>query len=798
MLLVLPLAAGCGSTGGSADSAITPTSSAPAPPTGAPVGTRAIASKQDPSVEAVVNNVQVTLNPGWNAVGLQAQQVTSLTPGAGIAGLATFNGTGYTTGNFDAATINQAPDRARRGFWVFNNGAGQTSFTYSGNDDGQGNFVNLVQGYNLVSFCTATDIPGNQITASVNGTTVPLGSVVLPQFTEIQANNQYVTVDVQAGGSVKPNRAYWVFANGSVRLNLPGGSTGLVVNPSGNVSTVVGAQISFTGTFNGQATNLTLQSGNNAIAVVNGSTLQGVSVGTTNYTASANGTTVSGNITVQNGSLQGTLVLNPGTSLTVNEGDQRQFSAFAQFATAGNGTIQADVTNQVVWVVTGDANNRGEVISLDAGAGLFTATRGNAGSVQVGAIYSTAAAVATANTAVTINRTNPTIEVRPVGSTEANLSRVPGGGWSRLYEAEAIYPSGFRKILTGNDVAWTNTASTTIAALNAFTNTAGNTGRAELVTSSVPQIGQVTLTATYANSASGLAAGNHTVGVISYTLQSTAAAFSPTLPGDKLVIPGTQFVRPVTVTATFIDKNNSGSNLVMPLFTNPTANNIRKAGAISLYLNPGAGGSQVYPTGQRAVADGTVQLFTSAITAVGYTHLLRNVTTALYNQNVLNVRVQYHPTTFAGSAFGTLSNSTNGLQADIVGSSSAVGGDRDVARTATMTGVTVDGPSSFQVTVQNSNLRRGTGTNGTLNVQYVGVGGQSENVTALANWYASGAGAANIRVGNVTNNIGEVKARVLNQAPNTGTAGTAVVSAKYPRANPGGDTGNTTVNITLP
>lgn len=796
MLLVLPLAAGCGSTGGgtTADSAITPKAAPPGPPTSAPVGFRATASKQDPSVQAVVNNVQVNLNPGWNGVGFQCQQVTALNPGAGITTLAAYSNNAYTTSGFDTAGINAGTEKARRGFFVFVAGSNPTSFTYSGNDDGLGNFVNLQAGYNLVSFCVSSDLPGSQITASVNGQTVPLNQAIVPTIFEIQPDNSYVSVDISGSGVVKPGRAYWVFATAASRLNLPGGQTGLVVTPSGSVSTVVGAQIAFTGTFNGQATNLTIQTGNAAIAAVNGSTLQGVSVGVTNYTASANGTTVSGNITVQNGSLQGTLILNPGTATTVSEGEQRQFSAFAQFATSGNGTVQADVTNQCVWLVSGDAQNRGDVISLDSGAGLFTATRGNAGVVQVGAIYSTVSAVATANTAVTINRTNPTIQIRPAGGTETNNARVPGGGWSRLFEAVAVYPSGFSKVLAGNDVSWTNSSSPTVAALNAFNNSAGNTGRAELVTSSVPGVGQVNLTATYTNSASGIASGNHTVGIISYTLLSTAAAFAPTLPSDKMVIPGPGYVRPVTVTATFTDKNNASSNLVMPLFTNPAANNIRKAGAISLYLNPGVGGSQVFPTGQRNVTDGTVQLLTSAISAVGYTHLLRNTTTTLYNQNVLNVRVQYHPTTTAGSGFGTLSNTSS----EITGTSTVIGGDRDVARTGQMSGVTVDGASSFQASLQTPMLRRGTGTNATLNVQYVGVGGSSENVTNLADWYATGGGAANIRVGNVTNNIGEVKARVLNQAPNTGTAGTAVVSAKYPRFAPGGDTANTTVTLTLP
>lgn len=745
-----------------------------------------------------MNNVQVNLNNGWNAVGFQSQQLTALTPGAGIAGAAVWNGSSYTTGNFDTAFINQAPERARRGFFVFNAG-GPTSFTYSGNDDGQGNYVNVVSGYNLVSFCTNTNIPGDQITASVNGNPVPLNTVVLPQFFEIQPDNSFQTVDVSGGGSVKPGRAYWVFASSNARLNLPGSSSGLVVNPSGSATTVVGAQVVFTGTFNGAPTNLTIQSGNPAIAAVNGSTLQGVSVGVTNYTATANGTTVSGNITVQNGSLQSTLTISPGTALSVNEGDQRQFQAFANFSTSGNGTVQADVTNQVVWLVTVTSpQDLGEIISFDSGSGLFTATRGNGGSVQVGAIYSTVSAVATGNTSVTISRSNPTVTVRPAGSIETNNARIPGGGWSRLFEAVATYPSGYSKILTGNDVSWTNTASPAVAALNTFNNSAGNTGRAELVSTSVPAVGQVNLSATYTNSASGLASGTHTVGVITYTLQSTAAAFAPTLPGDKLVIPGPQFVRPVTVTATFIDKNNPGSNLVMPLFTNPTATNRSgRAGAISLYLNPGVGGSQAYPAGQRASTDNSVQLLTSAISAVGYTHLLRNVTAGLYNQNVLNLRVQYHPTTAAGTGFGTLSNSTSGSVAEVVGSSSALGGDRDSARTATLNGITLDGATNFQATVQTNNLRRGTGTNATLRAQYVGVGGTTEDVTTLADWRVS-SGGANVRVANVTNGIGDTKGRVLNFAPNNGQTGAAVISAKYPRFAPGGDTANVTVNITLP
>jgi len=168
----------------------------------------------------VVNNVNVSLGSGWNGVGFQCQRLTALSSNAQISGQASWNGSSYATGNFELSALNSAG--LRNGFWVFAQNA--TSFTYSGNDDGLGNFVLLDKaGYNLVSFCTSGDLPGSSITATQNGASVPLGSVVLPQFFEIGPDNQYVTVDVQTGGVVKPGKAYWIFANtanGAVRLNF--------------------------------------------------------------------------------------------------------------------------------------------------------------------------------------------------------------------------------------------------------------------------------------------------------------------------------------------------------------------------------------------------------------------------------------------------------------------------------------------------------------------------------------------------------------------------------------------------
>lgn len=175
----------------------------------------------------VVSNVTVPLKAGWTAVGLQCQQVTNLTAPPAVAGMASWTGTQYQSENFTPTTINTAPARARRGFWVFANAA--TNITYSGVDDGQGRFVDLtINGWQMVSFCTSVDVPGSSLTATRNGQTVPIGQAVLTTFYEIGPDNGQTPVDISSGGVLKPGRAYWVFANtasGNVRLNLPGGPT---------------------------------------------------------------------------------------------------------------------------------------------------------------------------------------------------------------------------------------------------------------------------------------------------------------------------------------------------------------------------------------------------------------------------------------------------------------------------------------------------------------------------------------------------------------------------------------------
>lgn len=190
----------------------------------------AVAALAGGVLAAPVGPVSVTLNPGWNAVAFQAAQLTAVSANPAVAGVAFWDGTQYQIRNLTVADLN-ASGGGRRGYWVFASSA--TSFTYSATDDSQGNLVSLSNGYNLVSFANNADFAASTLTASVNGTSVPLGQVVLPTFYEIGADNTYLPVDATTG-TIRAGRAYWIFASGSVSLRYPGGSPPPSPGPSGS------------------------------------------------------------------------------------------------------------------------------------------------------------------------------------------------------------------------------------------------------------------------------------------------------------------------------------------------------------------------------------------------------------------------------------------------------------------------------------------------------------------------------------------------------------------------------------
>lgn len=178
-----------------------PASSASAPAPEGPVSLNRVASAGPAST---VTNVSVPLTPGWNPLGLQCQRVTTLGVTPSIAGAATYAQGAYSVTPLDAATL-----KGRQGLMVFATAA--TSLTYSGNDDGQGNFADLEQGWNLVSFCTDQDLPTSRLS--------PLPAGVLSTF-YLATSTQNLPVDVATGGTLKAGGAYWVFATAATRLTL--------------------------------------------------------------------------------------------------------------------------------------------------------------------------------------------------------------------------------------------------------------------------------------------------------------------------------------------------------------------------------------------------------------------------------------------------------------------------------------------------------------------------------------------------------------------------------------------------
>ncbi len=142
--------------------------------------------------------VTVSLNAGWNAVAFQTAELTSVSASPGITGFACWDGSAYLCGNLSREELASA-QAGRRACWVLASQA--TSFTYTGPTGPTS--VELVSGYNLVSFCSSSELPGSCLTASQEA------SVVYPVFFEVGPDNQASPVDVERGGILKPGRAYW-------------------------------------------------------------------------------------------------------------------------------------------------------------------------------------------------------------------------------------------------------------------------------------------------------------------------------------------------------------------------------------------------------------------------------------------------------------------------------------------------------------------------------------------------------------------------------------------------------------
>ncbi len=193
----------------------------------------ALARLENPGVAAPQGPFSVGLRAGWNGVGLRTHTVTSVSDTAEVAGMATWNGTSYETNSALTPGSLNAGQGTRRGMWIF--ASAPTSFTYSGESAAAAS-LDLHRNWNLVAFPTAGEPLGaGALTVRRAGSVVALNSVLLTQFYEIGADNDYTVVDMGAGGQVRPGRAYWVFSLDDVVVSY-NGEAGPAASPGGSAS----------------------------------------------------------------------------------------------------------------------------------------------------------------------------------------------------------------------------------------------------------------------------------------------------------------------------------------------------------------------------------------------------------------------------------------------------------------------------------------------------------------------------------------------------------------------------------
>lgn len=172
---------------------------------------------EEPQKARTVATTTVPLQAGWNPVAFDCARLTALTHSPAVVGLAAYEGTGYRTAPLTLAEVN-AGQGGRRGLWVY---AESPSFlTYAGEDDDQP--IALAAGWNLVSLATPASVPGSSLAVTVSGSPVPLASVLLTQFSQLDSSGQTVQVPIPAG-TLQPGRPCWIFAREAAELSRAGG-----------------------------------------------------------------------------------------------------------------------------------------------------------------------------------------------------------------------------------------------------------------------------------------------------------------------------------------------------------------------------------------------------------------------------------------------------------------------------------------------------------------------------------------------------------------------------------------------
>lgn len=177
----------------------------PAAPLVLPFPAPRLAAKAMPTAAGA--NQTITLAAGWNGLGLLYPQLTSLEPNPLVPGFAWFDGTSYQTGAFELSELN-AGEGGRRGLFLF--AATATNVTYAGQQDTVGT-ATLHSGWNLFSLAGPGPVPGANLTVKLDGSNVPLNTVLFRSFYRVNTSG-YTVVDMTAGGALEGGRAYWIYA----------------------------------------------------------------------------------------------------------------------------------------------------------------------------------------------------------------------------------------------------------------------------------------------------------------------------------------------------------------------------------------------------------------------------------------------------------------------------------------------------------------------------------------------------------------------------------------------------------
>jgi len=204
------LLGGCGAGGDTATPSLSPPG---APARTLDEGTVSARTEEEAEASADASST-LTLRAGWNPVGLECEEVTSLTPGPGVVGMALWDGQQYQVGNLDLDDLN-ADEGGRRGFYIYCTRA--TTLTYRGRGGGAG--ITLRGGWNLISFTTRTEVSCGNIT----GEGIDLIHELLPTLYECRPDNRVDGVHYRTG-RIRPGRPYWVWCRRPIRIKCPNGT----------------------------------------------------------------------------------------------------------------------------------------------------------------------------------------------------------------------------------------------------------------------------------------------------------------------------------------------------------------------------------------------------------------------------------------------------------------------------------------------------------------------------------------------------------------------------------------------